>query len=204
MVRIEFFTTRMGRCCCVHCVGSPPAASHHLVGPGETLRNVCYFVANLLQICPVCHLGLPTAFGQNWTSLKYSLAGTLGQGSGEAALARKLPAGHTVPSRPRGRTDSEELFHFSVDLYQICHAWHLTMDDCPAVFSGIEQVSTFRYQRPLTRGGGGAALPAGHPAAHLDADTAFPDYTVLSRSPSNLACTSPWGPPSDFETNSTS
>ena len=143
---------RMGRCCCVHCVGSPPAASHHLLGPGETLRNVFYFVANLLQICPACHLGLPTAFERNWTSFKYSLAGTLGQESGEAALARKLPVGHTVPSRPRGWTESEELFHLSVDLYQICHAWHLTMDDCPTVFSGIEQVSNFRYQRPPDKG----------------------------------------------------
>ena len=88
-----------------------------------------------------------------WAELdKFLLAGTLGQGSGEAALARKLPVGHTVPSRPRGWTESEELFHLSVDLYQICHAWHLTMDDCPTVFSGIEQVSNFRYQRPPDKG----------------------------------------------------
>ena len=68
----------------------------------------------------------------------------------------------------------------------------------------LNKFQIFAIRGPLTRGGGGAALPAGHPAARLNADTAFPDYTVLSRSPSNLACTSPWGPPSDFETNSTS
>ena len=76
------------------------------------------------------------------------------------------PANH-YQAGPRGETESKELFDFSADLDQICHAWQAigTMGYCPSIFSGIEQVSNFRNQRPQTRGGGGAELPTGHPAA---------------------------------------
>ena len=106
------------------------------------------------------------------------------------------PANHCQAS-PWGETESKELFDFSADLDQICHAWQAlgTMAYCPSIFSGIEQVSNLSNQRPPDKGRWWGSAPH-RPSSGLDADTAFPDYTVLetfsflSRSAPNLASVS--------------